>query len=92
MEDIGRAFHESMLSAHGCRNAAWFKERWEIYSQMVDVERLATDVGKHYLESEDFNGYPVRRVASTIDERRRLARALIEQGLAVVNFGDRHPN
>ena len=59
---------------------------------MGEVERLAADIGKHYLESGDFNGFPVRSIAGAIDECRGLVRGLIEGGLAVVNFGDRHPN
>ena len=59
---------------------------------MGEVERLAGDIGKHYLESRDFNGFPVRSIAATMNECRGLVRRLIEGGLAVVNFGDRHPN
>ena len=59
---------------------------------MANIEELAADIGKYYLESGDFNGLPVRQAAPTIGECRQLLRTLIEQGLAVVNFGDRHPN
>lgn len=49
-------------------------------------------IAERYLSSADFNGFPLRDLASTDRERRQLAAALVENGQASVNFGDRHPN
>jgi hypothetical protein len=58
---------------------------------MTEPEAIRA-ITERYLTSGDFNGFPVRDLASTDREQRQIATALVKSGKASVNFGDRHPN
>lgn len=54
---------------------------------------LLVAITQQYLTSGDFNGLPLRRILGDVHEETRASlRALIEQGLVTIVFGDIHPN
>jgi hypothetical protein len=57
---------------------------------------LKTDVlkkiTKHYLESRDFNGILITNLGKDFTRIKNILIELVNEGLVVLNFGDRHPN
>jgi hypothetical protein len=58
-------------------------------------ERILARIAAKYLAGEEFNGQPAVSLiddAGTEADLIRELRALIEDGLVSLNWGDRHPN
>jgi hypothetical protein len=62
------------------------------YDGEMTSEELLERTTKFYVESEGFNGLPVRSLDLEVDELRGLVRPLVESRQLCVNYGDRHPN
>lgn len=58
---------------------------------MNSTELLAT-ITSHYLDSRDFNGYPLRNVELSRADLDSLLRDLVENNLISLHFGAPHPN
>ena len=58
----------------------------------MTANELLERVTEFYMNSGDFNGFPVPGADLGVDELRQRIRPLVESGQLYVNYGDRHPN
>ena len=58
----------------------------------MPANELLERVTEFYMNSGDFNGFPVPGADLGVDELRQRIRPLVESGQLYVNYGDRHPN
>jgi len=58
----------------------------------VNATELLATITSHYLGGRDFNGYPLRDVASERADLDSLLRELVESNLISLHFGAPHPN
>ncbi len=65
-------------------------------SQLVNAGEILGRVAQHYLESHDFNGFPIRELLPDFSEDaaalKNVLSGLIKRGKLSLNFGDVHPN
>src|SRR4051812_5067972 len=55
-------------------------------------EELLAAITSHYLESGDFNGYPLRDAAMKRSELAPTVKSLLERELISLSLGSAHPN
>src|SRR5438093_637541 len=58
----------------------------------MSEDELLDTITRHYLDSGDFNGLPLRLVGGAADDVKATVERLIRAGRVVLNLGDRHPN
>jgi hypothetical protein len=58
----------------------------------MNEDELLEAVTRHYLDSGDFNGLPLRLVEGAADDVKATVERLMRAGRIVLDFGDRHPN
>lgn len=64
-----------------------------LYNLSTDMkDAILSQIVQHYLNSSDFNGFPIRDFTLNMDALKNILILLIEEDKISLNFGDVHPN